>query len=311
MTLSDISRAVRRALGNELSSLSSVDEVLNLYEYLLTLVNDEISRTGKSVVLGICGPQGSGKSTMARVLAEVLRDCGGLSVATLSLDDLYLSRAARAQLARERHPLLSTRGVPGTHDVELGIRVLSHLTAAVPPAETRIPRFDKSADEPFGADGQDVFIGRADVVIFEGWCVGALPQETDMLATPANALERDMDADGRWRRYVNEQLAGRYQALFATIDVLVMLRAPRFERVVAWRQEQERHLAAKAGVEDGLPGNSRIMSDEDVTRFVQYFERLTRHMLTEMPARADVVIELDDDRRIAAISKRSAREERE
>lgn len=307
MPPSEISQVLEKALSSESSSISPADDVLDLYKYLWKLVEDEISRGRKSVVLGISGPQGSGKSTMARVLAEVLHECGGLSVATLSLDDLYFSRAVRARLARERHPLLSTRGVPGTHDVELGLRVLGHLAAATPATETRIPRFDKRIDEPYEADEQDVFVGRPDVVIFEGWCIGAVPQEAEMLVTPVNTLERDLDAGGIWRRYINEQLAGRYQALFAMIDVLVMLRAPQFERIVAWRQEQERNLVAKVGVDDSRSANSQIMSDEEVARFVQYFERLTRHMLTEMPARADVVVELDDDRRIVTISQRDVR----
>jgi D-glycerate 3-kinase len=235
---------------------------------------------------------------MARVLAQILRDCGKLSVAVLSLDDLYISREARARLSSAVHPLLATRGVPGTHDVELGLRVVRELLSAAPTACTRIPRFDKLTDEPRPDSAATSFTGRADIVIFEGWCVGARPQDTAQLAAPVNALERDADGDGRWRRYVNEQLAGRYQQLFSMIDLLVMLRAPRFESVTAWRQQQERELAATGADTGGGSLTLRIMTADDIERFVRHFERLTRHMLVEMPARADLVVDLDDDRKI-------------
>ena len=71
------------------------------------------------LVVGICGAQGSGKSTLTAVLRKLL-EMRGLRVASLSLDDLYLTRGERRELAARIHPLLATRGVPGTHDVELG-----------------------------------------------------------------------------------------------------------------------------------------------------------------------------------------------
>jgi D-glycerate 3-kinase len=94
--------------------------------------------------VGIQGPQGAGKTTLTQLLACVLRDVGGLSVATLSIDDLYLSRAERGELAAHIHPLFQTRGVPGTHDVALGVRVLNGLSR---PGSVAVPRFDKGRDE--------------------------------------------------------------------------------------------------------------------------------------------------------------------
>lgn len=271
---------------------------IDLYASLWNLTHRALASRGRPIVVGIAGAQGSGKSTIARMLAQILRDRGKLSVAVLSLDDLYFTRASRATLAREVHPLLRTRGVPGTHDVERGIRVINALLAADPGASTRMPGFDKLTDEAVPDSAASHFTGRADVVIFEGWCVGAIAQDPGMLAVPLNALERDADAEGRWRKYVNDQLAGRYQDLYALIDVLVMLRAPRFERVTAWRQEQEQELAATRAV-TGLPdATSQIMSADEIEYFVQHCERLTRHMLAEMPMRADLVVDLDDQRRI-------------
>ncbi|MCR5880371.1 hypothetical protein [Phenylobacterium sp. J367] len=102
-----------------------------------------------------------------------------------------------------------------------------------------------------------------------------------------NDLERDEDPDGRWRGWVNEQLDGPYQALFAKIHSLSLMAAPGFEVVVGWRTEQEHRLKAKTG---------KGMSDAEVARFVQHYERLTRWILAEMPERADWTVELDAQR---------------
>jgi len=265
-------------------------------------VLDMRSRRSRTVVLGICGPQGSGKSTLTAVLQRLFVGEAGLSVVTLSIDDLYLSRAARTRLAQDIHPLLITRGVPGTHDVELGIRVIGQLVDATAETQTRIPRFDKAVDDPQPRERWDIVTGRPDLIVFEGWCVGAIPQPEAALATPVNDLEREFDADCTWRTYVNTQLSGRYQDLFARIDILTLLRAPGFERVATWRQQQEDELAARSA---NLPAaaRSRIMSGEEIRRFVSHYERITRHMLSEMPSRAGLVVDLDADRKVTGIHR--------
>jgi D-glycerate 3-kinase len=246
---------------------------------------------GPAFLVGICGPQGSGKSTTVAVVAALL-EARGLKVATLSLDDLYLPRADREALARDVHPLLRTRGVPGTHDVALGLAVLDDLAGQ---GETALPRFDKASDDRAPVDAWPVVAGPVDVVLFEGWCVGARPEPPQALAAPLNALERERDPDGTWRAYVNAALAGPYRALFARLDLLVLLTAPDFETVLAWRREQEAKLRGRLA--EAGQGADRAMSDEEVAVFVQHYERLSRHIAREMPARADLVVALDADRR--------------
>lgn len=236
-------------------------------------------------VLGLCGAQGSGKSTLAEELAGKLRG-EGLAVASLSIDDLYLTRAERASLAREVHPLLQTRGVPGTHDVALGQALLHAIDAGEP---VLLPRFDKLADERMPPDRWERCDRPLDVLIFEGWCVGARPQPAASLAAPINRLERDEDPDGTWRGYVNAALGGAYQQLFARIDFLTLLAAPAWDVVPAWRMEQERDMQRRARSETAMDAAA-------IARFVQHYERLTRHILAEMPARADLTIRLDRDR---------------
>ena len=249
------------------------------------------ARAAPRFTVGICGPQASGKSTLTAVVAHLLRD-QGLAVAVLSLDDLYLTHAERQVLARDVHPLLATRGVPGTHDVALGLAVLEGLAK---PGETRLPRFDKAADDRRPPAAWEPVQGPVEVILFEGWCVGARPQPQAALARPVNDLEREADPDGRWRAHANAALAGPYQALFGRLDRLVLLRAPSFETVLAWRQEQERKLRARLAREGADP--SRVMRDAEVARFIAHYERLTRWILEEMPGRADVVIALDPARR--------------
>jgi D-glycerate 3-kinase len=246
---------------------------------------------GPAFLVGICGPQGSGKSTTVAVVAALL-EARGLKVATLSLDDLYLPRADREALARDVHPLLRTRGVPGTHDVALGLAVLDGLAGQ---GETALPRFDKASDDRAPVNAWPVVAGPVDVVLFEGWCVGARPEPPQALAAPLNALERERDPDGAWRSYVNAALAGPYRALFARLDLLVLLTAPDFETVLAWRREQEAKLRGRLA--EAGQGADRAMSDEEVAVFVQHYERLSRHIAREMPARADLVVALDADRR--------------
>lgn len=238
---------------------------------------------GRTAFVGLCGAQGAGKSTVAAATVRLLQ-AQGLSAVALSLDDFYLSREARGWLADKVHPLMAVRGPPGTHDVALACAVLDNL---VRPETTPLPAFDKGRDERRPKAEWCEVQGPLDVVIFEGWCVGARPQSAAMLKRPINALEAALDADGAWRRYVDRQLAQPYQALFDRLDTLVLLAAPGFEVVRAWRTEQEHKLIARTGAG---------MSDEAVARFIEHYERLTRWILDEMPGRADWTIPLAPDR---------------
>lgn len=242
----------------------------------------------RPLLFGLCGAQGSGKSTLAEALADRLRGLGR-SVAILSLDDLYKTRATREALARDVHPLFRTRGVPGTHDLGLAFAALDRLAAG---EDAVLPRFDKSRDDRLSLAEWAPVAGDTDILIFEGWCVGARPL-LDEPGIPINPLERDEDADGVWRRAVAAALAGDYQRLFDRIDLLVLLAAPGFEVVLDWRIEQE---------EDARASGRGAMSDAEIARFIQHYERLTRHILATMPDYADITIRLDAGRRIIGVS---------
>nr|MEA2799216.1 D-glycerate 3-kinase [Phenylobacterium sp.] len=242
----------------------------------------------RCAVIGLCGAQGSGKTTIARYAARLLEG-RGLRAVALSLDDFYLTRDARQRLATEVHPLLAVRGPPGTHDVAMLGAAIDHLRSK---GKVSLPRFDKAADNRAPRGSWDTIASPVDVIILEGWCVGAVSQGRAALATPVNDLERDEDPKGIWRGYINDQLDGPYQALFARLHDLILLEAPSFEVVAGWRAEQEAKLRARNPQEGGAGG----MSDAEIARFVAHYERLTRWILAEMPARADWVVTLDADR---------------
>lgn len=249
---------------------------------------DDALSVGTGVpVLAISGLQGSGKSTLA---AQVVALAGarGLRAATLSIDDFYLTRAERQRLARQVHPLLLTRGPPGTHDLALAHATLDAVAARQPVA---LPRFDKLADERRPPAEWPRVEGALDLLVFEGWFLGTPAEPEAALDTPLNALERDADPHGHWRRGCNRALANDYPALWQRCDRLWFLQPPDFAVVPRWRWQQEQTLQANH------PERSS-MSRAQLERFVQYYERVSRQALRTLPALADRVIALDDQRRV-------------
>ena len=245
------------------------------------------AQTARPLVVGICGAQGSGKSTLVAALAERLAE-EGIAAATLSLDDLYLTRGERQRLASEGHPLFATRGVPGTHDIALGLGVLDALVRG---EAALLPRFDKALDERLPPAAWPSAPADTQVVLLEGWCLGARAQPAEALAAPINPLEQREDPAAIWRGHANAALSGPYRQLFARIDLLILLAAPSWEVVAHWREQQEAELRAQTS-------GAGVMTPAQVQRFIQHYERLTRWVLQEMPERADVVVRLGERREV-------------
>ena len=252
-------------------------------------LDETLAARGRTPVLGVAGLQGSGKSTLAAQVAALGR-LRGLNVAVVSLDDFYLGRAQRRQLAREVHPLLATRGPPGTHDLPLALATMACLRDGVGVA---LPRFDKLGDDLAPRAQWPQIEGRCDLVILEGWFLRTPPQDAAALHEPLNELERQEDPDGRWRHYCNGALARDYPPLWQSIDVLWFLQGPGFDVVPEWRWQQEQALQA-------AEPSRQAMSRREIERFVQFFERVSRQALRTLPALAARTIVLDRQRNPAA-----------
>lgn len=205
---------------------------------------------------------------------------------------IFICRAPR-DLAARVHPLLATRGVPGTHEVNLGISTLRQLKALQQGQTLAVPRFSKADDDRLPAAEWPRIGGPIDLILFEGWCVGLSPQDDAELADPVNALETEEDPDGRWRRWVNAQLGASYASWFAALEARVFLQVPDFDCVRRWRWQQEQDTARGAA-----PSAAGLQSFVQLDRFIQHYERLTRHALRVMPARSESVLHLRDDHRV-------------
>lgn len=235
-------------------------------------------------VFAIAGLQGTGKSTLSAQIAELGRR-RGLEVVPLSIDDFYLGHAERQRLGREVHPLCATRGAPGTHDVPLACAVLDALASGRP---TVLPRFDKIADDRL-PESRWPTVRRADLTLLEGWFLKVPPQSPADLAEPLNALERDEDPHGTWRRWVNQSLGDDYPELWTRLPRMLFLQGPGFDIVPAWRWQQEQTLQAEHP-------DRQAMNHAQVMRFVQFFERVSRQAMKTWPSIADATIRLDAER---------------
>lgn len=243
-----------------------------------------------TLIQGILGGQGTGKTTLTILLAYILNHMG-VQVCRLSIDDLYKTYRERVQV-QQTEPRLRWRGPPGTHDIELGLTVLHqlrrstmpHASASSPPIA--IPRFDKSAHNGAGDRTQPEWVTSADIVLFEGWFVGIRPIDPATFDTaPPPILTED---DRAFARDINTRLHD-YLPLWDQLDRLIVLNPTDYHLSQQWRQQAEQHMIAS-----GKSG----MSEHEINEFVQYFWRSLHPELFIPPLlcdpdHVDLVIEID------------------
>ena len=260
-------------------------------EIAALLANEWVA--GPPTFVGLSGGQGAGKSTLSRLIAAACEGVG-MRACVLSLDDFYFPLSVRRELAVDIHALLETRGPPGTHDIMRCQEVMSGLRNDDSKNGIELPVFDKGLDDRRASRRET---GPFDIVLLEGWCVGAAPETESDLAASINSLEENEDPDGRWRRHVNAQLADQYAETWRMLDYLIYLRVPDLEAVRRWRLDQERER----------PLHQR-MQPAAIDRFVQHFERTTLAMDRSLPGFADLVVELAADHSVSSVRIGSQRE---
>lgn len=256
-------------------------------------------------LVGLQGTQGSGKSTVSLFIKTLLQQCFDLNVVVLSIDDFYNTHQERIELSNTVHPLLCTRGVPGTHDVDLIFNTLTQLSELKSGQTSTVPSFNKAMDDRSVQSQWPQVSGKVDIILFEGWCMGLPAQSSTELLAPLNDLEKNEDRDASWRTYVNQKLVNEYAEIFNQLEELIVLQAPSFECVYSWRLLQEEKLQQKMQALtlscDDQP--LRIQTPEQIQRFISHYERLTRHGLAVLPEKASWVLTLDENHNMTSLFK--------
>jgi D-glycerate 3-kinase len=250
----------------------------------------------KPLMIGLAGGQGSGKTTISSILTLILQKYFKLKVFKVSIDDFYKTRKDRKLLSKTKHPLLMTRGVPGTHDVDLMLKFFKKVKSRGFKNLT-VPKFNKAIDDRFKKSLWYKLKSKPDVVIFEGWCVGARAQKASQLKKPINSLEKIHDQDIKWRSYVNKQLKTKYKSLFKQLDGLIYLKAKNFNLLRNWRLKQERKL----WVQTKNKKNLKIMSSGDVINFMQTYQRITQQMFKDAIKSSSIIMNLNSNHQIEKI----------
>ena len=247
----------------------------------------------KTKIIGLTGSQGSGKSTISNILKIILKDGFNLNTVVFSIDDFYKTLKERRKMSKKISPLFLTRGVPGTHDTKLlfdSLKKFKNLKFN----NFSIPRFDKSSDERHAKNKWQKIKKKPDIVIFEGWCVGATPKKKKDLIHPINILEKEKDKNRIWREYVNYELRNKYRKIFKLIDLTIFLKIPSFNHVYKWRLLQEKKLKVTSR-------GKKIMNESQIKSFIMFYERLTKHMLKNFYKKANFIINIDNKHKLKSM----------
>ena len=246
--------------------------------------------------VGLAGGQGTGKTTISSLIRIILIKYFKLRVFRISIDDFYKTRKERINLSKKIHPMLLTRGVPGTHDVNMMLNFFKK-TKRKKFKRFKLPTFNKAIDDRSKKkDWYDLKI-KPDVIIFEGWCVGAKSEKPSSLKKTINSMEKLKDNKQIWRKYVNHQLKSKYKNLYSQLNCLIYLKAKNFTLLQKWRLKQERKLWLKNKRNSKL----KIMSKDDVIDFMQTYQRITQNMFRYMPKYASIILNLNTNHQIQSV----------
>ena len=272
-----------------------ISNLKNIYIPLSFWIEREYQKKrGKTLFLGFSGGQGSGKTTITKILKIILKIFFKRNICIISIDDFYKTFRERQKMAHNIHPLLKIRGVPGTHDVNL-LKNFFNALKKIKFKKIKLPKFDKSIDDRMKKKYWFNVKNKPQIVILEGWCVGAKSQKNSLIKKPINQLEKFEDQDLIWRKYANQKLKREYKKIFNMIDHLIFMKIPNFKMVFKWRQLQETKLKKKSH------SKRKIMSYNQIKRFIMFYERITLQMIKDLSKSASVVMLMKKNHQIKKI----------
>ena len=252
-------------------------------QYIIPIINNIYYSKNNKFILS--GSQGSGKSTLAKLLKLVIEKYYKKKVMLLSIDDYYLCKNQRLKLSKKIHPLLLTRGVPGTHNIKALKYHINQFQNQNFPIST--PIFNKLKDD---ISKKRKVIHNAQILLLEGWCCGSVPIANQYLFKNINSLENTYDKNTNWRKYYNSLLRNEYKSVFSLFDKKIYIKAPSFKYVLKWRYAQEKRNVSNS--------NKNIMNKAKLKEFIQHYEKLTKWMMLTMPNKADILIKINSNQKI-------------
>ena len=276
------------------SKAEKIKSLKKIYIPISFWIENKYKKNRKTLFLGLSGGQGSGKTTVSEILKIILKIFFKREVHVSSIDDFYKTLKDRDKMSKTIHPLFKTRGVPGTHEIKL-LKKFFIFFKRKRFKKFKLPKFDKSMDDRLKQERWIRVKKKPDIVILEGWCVGAKPQSSSLIKKPINILEKYEDKDLKWRKYVNEKLKKEYKKLFAMIDHFIFMKIPNFKMVFKWRLLQENKLKKKSHL------NKKIMSYNGIKRFIMFYERITLQMIKDLSKSASVVMLLKKNHEIKKV----------
>ena len=280
------------------SKSSKIKNLKKIYIPISFWINNKCKKKGRTLILGLSGSQGSGKTMVTGILQIILKKFFKKNIYVISIDDFYKTLRDRNRMSQQKHSLFKTRGVPGTHDINL-IKNFFISVKRKKFKKIKLPKFNKSIDDRSKKNYWHNINKRPEIIILEGWCVGAKPQIISSLRKPVNILERHEDKDLIWRKYANEKLKKEYKEVFAMIDYFIFMKVPNFKMVFKWRLLQESKLKKK------FHYKKKIMTYSAIKRFIMFYQRITLQMMKDLSKSASIVLLLKKNHEIKRVLFRS------
>ncbi len=271
-----------------------IQNLKKIYIPIAFWIEKKYKKKGTTLVIGLSASQGSGKTTVAAILRIILKFFFKRNVCVISIDDFYKKLNDRKKMAEQKHPLFKTRGVPGTHDINL-IKDFFVLIKSKKFKKIKLPKFNKSIDDREKKNNWHNIKNKPEIVILEGWCVGAKAELNSTLKKPINFLEKSEDKDLIWRKAVNEKLKKDYKKVFSMIDHYIFMKAPNFKVVFKWRLLQENKLKKKSNYVN------KTMSYNEIKKFVMFYQRITLQMIKDLSKSASIVMFLKKNQEVKKV----------